>query len=123
MVPYKRVFFPTFLPNRTGIKQSFDRSDNNDSNNTSMANTIPVLSVTSKTVNTINMKHATFAPNPKSFGRSEQRTSFFSGKRKLATPSMDRFKRKLITEGILKEYASPLSDGQRSITVSHHELA
>ena len=60
-------------------------------------------------------------PQTKPLARSDQRTLSFSGKRKLAVPGTNRFKKKLFAEGILKESASLISDAQRSDTVSHDE--
>ena len=117
MGPDKRTCISPFLSNRPGIKQRFGRLSNIDSNNSSIANTIPVSSVTE----TVNTNPVTFTPNPKLIGLSDRGTPSFSGKKKLATPTMDSFKQNLLTEGISKEYASLISDARRSGTVSHYK--
>lgn len=102
----KTICFSPFLSTRPGAKQSFGRSGSNNSSNISVANAILVPSVTE----TIDMKPFTFASNPKSLGRCEQRIPSLSGKRKLATPGMSSFKQKLFKEVISKGSASLILD-------------
>ena len=112
-----RLCFPTCLTDRSGFKESGNRSRKLDLNNTNMTGTVLVFTTPSNT-----SKKSCFSTKyAQSIDWFKLRKSYFSRKRKLTSPDMDSFLEKLSSQGLSKESISIITNAERKGTCTHYE--
>ena len=99
MDSHAELYFPILLSDRSGFKESGNRSGNFDLNNTNKAGTV-MVSTTLPNATTFSTKYA------QSINWSKSGKSCISQKGKLATPGIDSFREKLSSKGLSKDSLS-----------------
>ena len=112
-----RVCFPTFLSDRSGFKESDNKSGNFELSNTNVAGTVLVFTSPSN----VREKSSSSMKDAQSIGWSKSGKSCVSRERKLKTPGMYSFPEKLSSEGLSKESISLITNARRKGTSTHYE--
>ena len=111
MDSHTELCFPTFLSDRSGFKVSSNRSNNLDLNSTNVTGTALV----SKTPSNDREKSSS-TKDAQFIDPSKSGKSCVSQTRKLTTPNMDNFQKKLPSEGLSKESISLLTNTRKKDT-------
>ena len=90
-----------------------------DLSNFSMVSSI----MASETITNVCENNSAAPEGFRTFVRSEQGNSPISRKRKLSTPGMDGFRKKLSAEGILEESVALITNAKQTGTNTHYESA